>query len=792
MQFFQVQSKKLQINTVGIFGVVALAFLVAFMYAFGYETPIFEAPYLALALQFVFVLGIGIAVVVVSSKAYLRSGSINILLIGCAILVSSLASTVSVWTLSPYVPPTLTANEAVTIGNIGLLLSSFGLFLSAFFTWRMIRPTEIARRKTILIMALSISAFLVLIISLASDFALLPIFLTSSGPTSLRLGVLSLSAMFYFASCTILAWKYLHSKSRIIFWYSLALALLGIALVAGVLTLHLGSGLNWASRIALYLSGIYLLLALLSPEAKRADEGISGKWIEAFRADRNQIDFFFSKLSEGFAYCKIIGHKNEQWTDFIYLDVNDAFLKIVGKTRENVVGKRNSEVNPEIYKDSAGLNVLRVYAKVAETGESVRFERYSKFVGKWLNILVYSPMKGYFAELNEDITEKKKAETAQREYQDRLKLAQRIAHLGSWEFHVKEDKALWSEELFEIFHLKPQTYGPNTEDYRKFIHPDDDEAVNKAMTKLFSEGHLGDVTGFDYRIILDDQSLRVLHTERMVIEVDGTGRVSKIIGIEQDITERKLIEQQLERQTKHLEELVEERTKQLKDSERLATIGATAGMVGHDIRNPLQAIMSDAYLLKGELTSNMAEGKIKEAVTESLQSIEENIEYINKIVQDLQDYARPLTPTTKKIELDQVCKEVIVKKAIPQNIQASCTIEETAKEVVADSAILKRILANLVNNAVQAMPQGGELSVHAREEASEIVITVQDTGGGIPEEFRAKLFTPLFTTKSKGQGFGLAVVKRLTEALGGTVMFESQEGKGTVFIVRLPQSPTKS
>ena len=84
------------------------------------------------------------------------------------------------------------------------------------------------------------------------------------------------------------------------------------------------------------------------------------------------------------------------------------------------------------------------------------------------------------------------------------------------------------------------------------------------------------------------------------------------------------------------------------------------------------------------------------------------------------------------------------------------------------------------------MPKGGKLTIHAYKEANDSIITVKDTGVGIPEDVKDKLFTPLFTTKSKGQGFGLAVVKRMTEALGGTVSFESQEGKGTTFIIRLP------
>ena len=93
---------------------------------------------------------------------------------------------------------------------------------------------------------------------------------------------------------------------------------------------------------------------------------------------------------------------------------------------------------------------------------------------------------------------------------------------------------------------------------------------------------------------------------------------------------------------------------------------------------------------------------------------------------------------------------------------------------------------NLIINAIQAMPEGGKLSINARKELKNILIFVQDTGVGIPEEVKPNIFKPMFTTKSKGQGFGLVVVKRLTETLGGTVSFESDFGEGAKFIISLP------
>jgi len=106
--------------------------------------------------------------------------------------------------------------------------------------------------------------------------------------------------------------------------------------------------------------------------------------------------------------------------------------------------------------------------------------------------------------------------------------------------------------------------------------------------------------------------------------------------------------------------------------------------------------------------------------------------------------------------------------------------------VKSDANFLRRVLTNLVLNATQAMEKGGKLIVAACPSANKVVITVKDSGVGIPEEVKKNLFMPLFTTKSKGQGLGLAVVKRLVEALNGTVKFESEKDNGTQFIIELP------
>ncbi len=217
-----------------------------------------------------------------------------------------------------------------------------------------------------------------------------------------------------------------------------------------------------------------------------------------------------------------------------------------------------------------------------------------------------------------------------------------------------------------------------------------------------------------------------------------------------DISEMKGMEAEKQLHTDKLELQVKDQAGKLVDAETLSAIGKTAGMVGHDIRNPLQAIASDIYLVRTDL-AGMPEGKEKDGIMESLAGVAKNVEYINKIVQDLQDYARPNAPVVKETDLEELCMEVLFKNGIPKNIDAACKINPNVKKIITDQSLLHRILSNLVNNAVQAMPNGGKLTFSAHEDANCTVIEVQDSGVGISEEVQSKMFTPLFTTKQRGR-----------------------------------------
>jgi PAS domain S-box-containing protein len=461
--------------------------------------------------------------------------------------------------------------------------------------------------------------------------------------------------------------------------------------------------------------------------------------------------------------------------------VNQKMVDMLGYSREEIICRVGVEFMMK-GQEEAVIQIREELKKGRRIQQEIQFCRKDGSV-LW-TIANASPMfddRGQHVSnlfMHTDITKRKKAEEALRDSQKDLNRAQVVAKIGSWRLDVRRNELLWSDETHRMFGI-PRGTSMTYETFLGAVHPDDREFVDQKW-KASLRGEPYDI---EHRIVVNGEVKWV--RERAELEFDKDGALLGGFGTVQEITERKQMQDKLEDYAKHLEELVEERTKQLRDAERLAAIGQTAGMVGHDIRNPLQSIIGDVYLAKMDLAS-LPDSEEKESVRESLEAIGKQTEYINKIVLDLQDFAKPLNPYAEETDLERLIEELLVRNDVPENIQTDAKVDVDAKKVMADSAYMQRIMGNLISNAVQAMPDGGKLAIRAYREAGGVVITVEDTGVGIPDEAKPKLFQPLFTTKSKGQGFGLAVVKRLTEALNGTITFDSQESKVTKFIIKLP------
>lgn len=278
---------------------------------------------------------------------------------------------------------------------------------------------------------------------------------------------------------------------------------------------------------------------------------------------------------------------------------------------------------------------------------------------------------------------------------------------------------------------------------------------------------------------------RILVSSTAAPLTGSNGTIIGSVAIFEDITEKRELEKKLDAHVIQLENLVSKQVEQLKNAERLSAIGQTAGMIGHDIRNPLQSIFNETFMLKSEVNF-LPESNAKSTLLESINSIEESLSYIEKIVQDLQDYAKPPKPTVQQVAVDKIIQEVLSTMNIPETVHVSFLLEDNSLLLKADPIYIKRILTNLISNSIQALEKGGKITIKVERRRNKALLSVEDTGQGIPAEVRDKIFTPLVSTKPKGQGFGLAVVKKLTEALDGTVTFESELGKGTRFNIELP------
>lgn len=270
---------------------------------------------------------------------------------------------------------------------------------------------------------------------------------------------------------------------------------------------------------------------------------------------------------------------------------------------------------------------------------------------------------------------------------------------------------------------------------------------------------------------------------------DGDGRVTAALELTVPITERKRMEEELRRHLEHMEELVEERTRKLVEYEKLAAIGKTAMMVGHDLRNPLQVMMNIVYLAGEHLKSilpNVPNHDKAEQIKKLCSSMEEQIEYMNKIVSDLQDFARPLQPHFQPTNLTRLIEETVSTIRKPETVEVSLNFEDELPDLKVDGAMIRRALTNLITNAIQAMPKGGRITVTTSRKGDVALISVQDTGEGVPKENLDKLFKPFFTTKARGQGLGLPVTKRIVESHGGAIKVESEVGVGATFTIELP------
>ncbi len=388
----------------------------------------------------------------------------------------------------------------------------------------------------------------------------------------------------------------------------------------------------------------------------------------------------------------------------------------------------------------------------------------------------------HLEKLVEDRTEAlKKSNLKLQKKENSLAEAQRIAHLGSWDWQVAKDELWWSEEVYHIFGLDSSHVNPTYETFLASVHPDDRNRIKKAVNNALRRGMPYSI---QHRILLPDKTQRIIHV-RGEVYLDSHGKPERMIGTVQNITETK----QAEEEKKRLES-------QLMQAQKMEAIGTLAGGIAHDFNNTLTTIMGFSELAR------MLPAAQNEELQDHLSHIHKAGKRARDLVAQILTFSRKNHITTHPVQLSAIVKESLkmLRATIPTTIEFRQNIPAVSGQIMADPTQIHHVIMNLCTNAAHAMHNGvGTLSVSLTEKKLEheipgllpglyLKLSISDTGDGIPRKIKNRIFEPFFTTKDKGigTGMGLSVVHGIVKSYGGDITFTSEEGIGTTFDLYFP------
>ncbi|MBA7608378.1 Adaptive-response sensory-kinase SasA [subsurface metagenome] len=497
---------------------------------------------------------------------------------------------------------------------------------------------------------------------------------------------------------------------------------------------------------------------------------------EALRESEQKYRSLFDNMLDGFAYCKILVDENNQPIDFVHLEVNSAWERSIGLKKEDVIGKKITEVIPGIKESETDL--ISIYGKVALTGEATEFDLYFEPLGKWFSISVYSPQRGYFVAVFDDITERKQAEEALRESEERYRA---LVNLGG---KVGEAVVMLQDtEQGNAIHTFVSNEWPHITGYSRkellgmsfldLLTPKYHEASLKRHKRKMSGEIIPGL--FEMSIITKDGT-------EVPIEVTSAyttyrGQRANVAFI-RDITERK----QAEEKEKELQQ-------ELYLSSRLAAVGELAAGVAHEISNPLTGILGFSQRLMRKSTD--------EEVSHDLEIIHSEAQRVAKVVGNLLTFARRREPKKECLDINDILQQALELRAYElktSDIEVVISLAPGLPRTMADFHQIQEVFLNIIFNAEQAMSEangGGKLSVKTQQTRDYIRISFADDGPGIPAEHLDKVFDPFFTTRGEkgGTGLGLSLCHGIVAEHAGKIYAKSKPGKGATFFVELPLCP---
>jgi len=443
----------------------------------------------------------------------------------------------------------------------------------------------------------------------------------------------------------------------------------------------------------------------------------------------------------------------------------------------------------DLFTGDARGHLADVAARVLTTGESEVFDAGEigpAGVRAWASCAL-SPLRdgdaitGYLC-VATDTTELKRSELRLRRSEQLMVDTQGVAHLGTWEWDISEPTAAWSDQLYQIYGLTRDQYTPSYEAYLTMVHPDDRQRVIDATNRVFHE-HVQ--YSHDERIFRPDGTLRYLHTWAYPV-LDDTGKLIRLVGVCQDITDQKLAEEQVLQLNAALERRVAERTHTIETS--LRDVEAFNATVSHDLRAPLSVIQ-----LSCEVISRGQE-HLPSHVVESVTRIRRSVSYMTELVDDLLALAHVSNAPieTAQVDLSQLCGEILSNLRFTSPERKVSVDIQPGLRCSGDLSLIRAAMENLIGNAwkyssrvMEARITIGTVNVDGRA-----TFCVRDNGAGFDMKDAHRLFAPFerlhLSTEFDGTGVGLAAVQRIIHRHGGRVWAQSEPGQGATFFFDLP------
>jgi len=493
-------------------------------------------------------------------------------------------------------------------------------------------------------------------------------------------------------------------------------------------------------------------------------------------------------------------------TDMCYLAVSRQFLvdnEITGETQQSIVGRSVFEFRKAT--DGAREVNRRVLSGETLIKEDFSFRRPdgSAVWMRWQMQPWRLPDRSIGGALLtlEIVQARKQAEDKLEASESLLRLSQEAGHIGSYDWDVGGGANLWSDEQCRLYGIEP-TGGQSVpvEVWRSIVHPDDLSRVEQAITEIIRTGGSGEI---EHRIC-GPNGVRWMYSRAQIAR--GQGKPTRLIGINMDITERRLLEDDLRELTRTLEQRVEQEVAareaaqaRLAHAQKIQSIGQLTGGVAHDFNNLLTVITGTI----DTLAEGVADRPQLAAIVKMIGSAADRGA---KLTANLLAFARrqPLRPRSTDIEgLIATTADLLV-SVLGRQIELNCIKRGYVGTALIDPDQLTSALVNLGINARDAMPNGGRLTIDADTVAIDqdearvrdiaagryVSMSITDTGTGIDQAIQDKIYEPFFSTKGvgKGSGLGLSMVYGFVKQSGGHIEFETAKDRGTTFRLYLPAS----